>query len=102
MGYYTNYTLSATQGYENQEEIEEKLEEISGYSIEFGWNDSCKWYDHENDMKALSLLYPETTFLLEGEGEESGDIWQKYFKNGKVQTCRAEIVFPQFDESKMK
>jgi len=101
MGYYTTYTLSTTQGYDNQEEIEEKLQEISGYSIEFGWNDSCKWYTHEQDMKELSKSYPETTFLLEGEGEESGDIWQKYFKNGKMQVCKAEIVFPVFDESKL-
>lgn len=101
MGYYTTYTLSTTQGYDNQEEIEEKLQEISGYSIGFGLNDSCKWYDHENHMKLLSKIYPETTFLLEGEGEESGDIWQKYFKNGKMQVCKAEIVFPAFDESKL-
>ena len=101
MGYYTTYTLGATQGYDKQEEIEEKLQEISGYSIEFGWNDSCKWYEHEKHMKELSKIYPETTFLLEGEGEESGDIWQKYFKNGKMQVCKAEIVFPAFDESKL-
>ncbi len=101
MGCYTTYTLSTTQGYDNQEEIEEKLQEISGYSIEFGWNDSCKWYEHEKHMKELSKIYPETTFLLEGEGEESEDIWRKYFKNGKKQVCKARIVFPAFDESKL-
>ena len=101
MSYYTTYTLSTTKGYDNQKEIEEKLQEISGYSIEFGWNDSCKWYDHEKHMKLLSQIYPETTFLLDGEGEESGDIWRKYFKNGKMQACKAEIVFPAFDESKL-
>ena len=101
MGYSTTYTLSTTQGYDNQEEIEDFLQEISGYPIEFGWNDSCKWYDHEKHMKLLSRIYTETTFLLEGEGEESGDIWRKYFKNGKMQVCKAEIVFPAFDESKL-
>ena len=101
MGYYTTYTLSATQGHDNQEEIEEKLQQTSGYSIEFGRNDPCKWYIHEQDMKELSKIYPETTFLLEGEGEESGDIWRKYFKNGKMQVCKAKIVFPAFDESKL-
>lgn len=101
MGYYTTYALRTTQGYDNQEEIEETLQEISGYSVKFGWNDSCKWYTHEQDMKELSKIYPETTFLLEGEGEESGDIWRKYFKNGKMQVCKAEIVFHAFDESKL-
>ena len=28
MGYYTTYTLRTTQGYDNQEEIEEKLQEF--------------------------------------------------------------------------
>ena len=81
--------------------LNKKLQEISGYSIEFGCNDSYKWYIHEQDMKELSKIYPETTFLLEGEGEDSEDIWRKYFKNGKMQVCKAEIVFPAFDESKL-
>lgn len=101
MSYYTNYTLSTTSWNEDREEIEETLNEISGYSIKFGWNDSCKWYDHEKHMKELSKIYADITFLLEGEGEESGDIWRKYFKNGKMQACKAEIVFPAFDESKL-
>ena len=101
MSYYTNYTLSTTSRNEDLEEIEETLNEISDYNIKFGWNDSCKWYNHEKHMKELSKIYPDTTFLLEGEGEESGDIWQKYFKNGKMQVCKAEIVFPAFDESKL-
>ena len=101
MDYYTTYTLRTTQGYDNQEEIEETLQEISGYSIGFDRNASRKWYTHQQDMKELSKIYPETTFLLEGEGEESEDIWRKYFKNGKMQVCKAEIVFPAFDESKL-
>ena len=101
MGYYTTYILSTTQGHDNQDEIEEKLEEISGSPVEFGLNDSYKWYDHEKHMNLLSQIYPETIFLLEGEGEDSGDIWRKYFKNGKMQVCKAKIVFPAFDESKL-
>lgn len=101
MGYYTNYTLSTTSWNEDREEIEETLNEISGYNIEFGWNDSRKWYDHEKHMKELSKIYADITFILDGEGEESGDIWRKYFKNGKMQACKAEIVFPAFDESKL-
>ena len=102
MGYYTEYTLSA----ENAEGLEEKittdLEEISGYTIDFGWNDSCKWYDHQKHMITLSKMYPEVIFKLEGEGEESEDLWIKYFKNGKMQVCKAEITFEKFDESKLK
>ena len=42
MGYYTTYTLSTTQGYDNQEEIEEKLQQISGCSILMNRNLSKK------------------------------------------------------------
>jgi len=103
MGYNTNYTLSMVAGNSiNKSEVEEQLKEISGVPIKIGWNNACKWYCHEYNMKSLSKIYPETLFLLEGEGEESEDIWQKYFKNGKMQVCKAEIVFPKFDESLME
>lgn len=62
----------------------------------------CKWYEHEEDMKKVSKEYPETIFVLEGDGEESGDIWKKYFMNGKMQSCKAIMTFENFDESKLK
>ena len=103
MGYYTNYTLSVGANNRiNESEVEEQLKEISGVPIRIGDNGSCKWYSHEYHMKELSKIYPEITFLLEGEGEDSDDLWQKYFKDGKMQVCKAEIVFPKFDESLMK
>lgn len=64
--------------------------------------DSCKWYEHEKEVSAFSKIYPDVLFKLSGEGEESGDIWKKYFKNGKVQTCRVVMTFPPFDEAKLK
>ena len=102
MGYSTKYTLSFFKGFEDEVEVNENLSSISGYDLDFFYGEpDCKWYDHEKHMKLLSQIYPETTFLLEGEGEESGDIWRKYFKNGKMQVCKAKIVFPAFDESKL-
>ena len=46
-------------------------------------------------------MYPETIFVLEGEGEESGDIWKKYYLDGKCQTSKAEVIISEFDESKL-
>lgn len=63
--------------------------------------DSCKWYEHEDDMKRLSKEFPEVVFQLNGEGEESGDVWVKYFKNGKMQVDKAEIKLAPFDATKL-
>ena len=59
------------------------------------------WYNHENDMKELSILYPEVVFKLRGFDEQSGDSWVKYFKNGKMQIGYTEIIRPPYDENKL-
>lgn len=103
MGYYTNYKLSIHadgKQFVHQEDAQQEIADLSGYSNPF--SESCKWYSHEQDMKALSKNHPDTVFLLEGEGEETGDIWKKYFKNGKMQVCKSEILFPPFDEVSLK
>ena len=64
--------------------------------------DYSKWYDHDIDMKAFSLKYPDTVFILSGSGEEDEDIWVKYFKNGKMQEEYAEIVIAKYDENKLQ
>ncbi len=58
-----------------------------GYSEE-----SHKWYEHEQDLQAFSAQYPDWLFTLDGEGEEAGDIWRKYFVAGESQTSRPEII----------
>lgn len=63
---------------------------------------TIKWYEHEKDILAISRRFPKILFILEGEGEDSGDIWKKYFKNGKIQVCKAKITFDEFDESKLR
>lgn len=65
------------------------------------FSDDCKWYDHDKDMREISKKYPETIFILEGEGGESGDIWKKYYLNGKCQVAKAEVIIPEFDETKL-
>lgn len=61
-----------------------------------------KWYEHEDFFKKITKEYPGVLVELYGEGEEAGDIWIKYFKDGKMQLCEAQIVFDSFDESKLK
>lgn len=80
------------------EKVEYLIEEHIGYNP---FEDICKWYDHDEDMKKFSKKYPGTVFVLSGEGEESGDIWKKYYRAGKVQACNAKITFDEYDESKL-
>jgi hypothetical protein len=107
MGYCTSFNLKVHEG---NRSINYILEQVEGKFEDLEWavdmsgdtNDSVKWYDHEEDMKELSKIYPEVVFKLKGEGEEGGDIWVKYFKNGQMQDCPAKISFDEFDENKLK
>ena len=69
----------------------------------FGLNcdESSKWYEHDEEMLEMSKAFPEIVFYLHGEGEESGDLWFTYYKNGKKQYCPARIEFDEYDESKL-
>lgn len=64
--------------------------------------DSCKWYDHEKDMRKVSAAFPSILFQLDGEGEESGDIWREWYLGGKMQREKVEIKFNPFDPDKLK
>ena len=114
---YTTYHYLTVRGKEFTQETLDKLNEwltnrnIIGYAIvegefcyrpntddfvaEFPGNEFVKWYEHEEDMIACSKEFPDLTFLLHGEGEESGDMWDEYFQNGKSEICTAQIVYPR-------
>lgn len=108
MGYYTAYKLEEPSvGRELGWEIAEQMERYDtnyGKLSQFigGYGESIKWYDHEIDMKAFSKRFPDVVFTLHGEGEESGDLWVKYFKDGKMQRVDAVISYAGFDEGQLK
>lgn len=89
MGYYTYYEIYASDG--REDEYIETLKEISGYNHESG--ESIKWYDHIEDMQALSRKYPDVTFRVDGEVEEAGDIWVRWYRNGETRAW--ELNIPQ-------
>ena len=103
MGYYTRFELtvvtgddSLVQDFRNECEGAEYAFNEEGYT-----EDETKWYDHEKDLKEFSKKHPDALFLLHGEGEESGDLWDLYVKNGKAQKCKGEVVYPDYDETKL-
>ena len=103
MGYITGYALDVIKGDETL--IGKFIDECEAASCaidEYGDTlDYCKWYNHAEDLKEFSKKHPDALFMLSGEGEESGDIWKRYFRNGKSQLCEAKIVFEDYDENKL-
>ena len=118
MAYYTSYNLTVTKREgslieeierETELEIAKKLCEISDWFEPSDFNktvkksdyplaelisfDVIKWYDHYDEMRALSKYFPSLYFELEGFGEEYGDMWREYFHNGEGMHSDAKISF---------
>jgi len=106
MGYYTDYDLSVS--FSNDSVLkrivdEELIDENFNYTD--GDSELClhsKWYDHKKDMLRISAMFPGVLFTLSGEGEEAGDMWREYYRDGKMQRADVIITIEQFDESKLK
>lgn len=114
MGYLTRFELSTRENltFEQECEIAKDLEALifDENKLKFDEEDyfspidiifceELKWYDHQMDMKIISIKYPNILFILEGYGEERGDMWREYHLNGKVQFEKAK--FDDFDEGKL-
>jgi hypothetical protein len=107
MGYETNFELSIKStnvDISDVLEVEIDNNEDMSWAIEVTGEtaNSCTWYNHEADLRNLSLKYPELVFDLYGEGEENGDRWHKYFQNGKMQVCKVIMTFPEFCKNKLQ
>lgn len=119
MGYYTYYTLSAQLANRDpngklvlssidmlpRNEIEKLNAEVQRLDIfcagkggDWDSADTFKWYDHDEDMIALSYKFPSVLFTLYGDGEESEDFWYAYYLNGSMQFCPARITYDPFNE----
>lgn len=118
MGYYTDYTLTASACTVDANSytiakvpritlisLESEIKEMNvfdgGGDIEYGYYANAKWYDWKEDMRLLSKRFPELLFCLHGEGESGDDLWDAYFLDGKCQYCPANITYEDFDPSKL-
>jgi len=122
MGYLTSFKLEIIQPESKIDDFERVLPksqvpeqrqiiemlrskyENAKFSLDENGNtrESYTWYNYQDDLKEFSKNFPTMIFKLNGEGEENGDIWEAYFKNGKMQLCEARITFDKYDESKLK
>ena len=107
MGYYTMFNLTVHTDKFSEEEIIGKFRKENKYA-EYcfdengGAEEEAKWYDHEEDLKEFSKKYPDVLFELHGKGEESGDMWVLYVKNGMSHRETAKITFAKFDPAKLE
>jgi len=103
MGYCTEFSLEVSdeKGIQTlSDEHHEAITENIDYDVFNG--EPVKWYEHEEDMKEYSKNHSSLLFALKCDGEESGDLYIKYFKDGKMQGVKAKTTFEDFDESKLK
>lgn len=62
----------------------------------------AQWYSLTKNMKEFSKIYPDLLFIIEGEGNEHETFWKEYHKNGKVQIVYPDLIWPKFDEGKLR
>ena len=94
MGYYTYFTLTPIEDpEENFDKLVNDIFEETGIYFS-GDGIEAKWYDCEEDCLRYSKRYPKLLFQLDGDGENSGDVWSERFLNGKCE--RVQVAMPPF------
>lgn len=90
MPYLTDYQISVIHG--------NRTPDVNMALLHMGFNvidrkDDEKWYEYDEDMRELSLEFPELTFQLTGQGEQKEDRWRRYYRNGQVCGGQAVVRF---------
>lgn len=62
----------------------------------------CKWYGYVYDLAQIAFLYPTLIFQLDGEGEDPGDRWRKWWHGDKYGEWHAHIYPPAYDPAYMR
>lgn len=80
MGYNTNYKLQTIPPSETRR-VRNRITGIDGYDP---FDESCKWYEHEEHVRDVSREIPDVIIRVDGSGEDAGDVWTLYALNGSV------------------
>ena len=114
MGYYTTFELRVQNKEqdtpENVQAIQDAIIEQEsdnrhvfdndGQSV---WSDGgIKWYEYTEHLIEISKKLPNLVIQVDGEGEEVGDIWRAFWKDGLVQEVKRTVIVEDFDEKKLK
>ena len=113
MGYYTYFSLSDNATAAKRREIalwmvdnldewayerdndsfREDLHTCLFSPYEYLFDDSMKWYEHCADMTKVANAFPDVVFVLQGIGEEFGDIWREYYCGEEYHESMVNMVF---------
>ena len=108
MGYDTAYSVeienvpekSMTQLYDRIEGFLEDIWEQNSTTLSGSYYG--RGYDWERDLIQVSSEFPEVFITVDGDGEESDDIWRAFIKDGAIQFAAARIVYDEYDPAKMQ
>lgn len=95
MGYYTTYQITCSDPGQTDEAIDWLVERTGMSRDHFNGNLPAKWYNYNEDMVALSLTRPGLTYRLEGHGEDTGDVWVAWYRDGQTQGWQLDVQVPQ-------
>lgn len=112
MGYYTYFNGKVIEG-ANEKEIAITLAKLPSFegnvsdietidTLNDIMEEPMKWYSYIEDMKQISAQFPNAIIKIHGEGEDNGDLWNAYFKNGKAIVYSAQIIYPEFDKKDLQ
>lgn len=105
MGYYTDYTLTMVGEEQAVKHAENDLIEVSNYPdgspdseikdlVNYGYV-NAKLYEIQDYMKKVAEKNPDVLIILNGDGEESDDLWEERWKGSEHELQNATI--PPFE-----
>ena len=103
MGYYTTFSMTVDKDGDKIEDWiashpEDIFRDVFEYMDGGNWSslESAKWYECDTDMAELSALFPDVLFAVTGIGEDTGDVWRTWYREGKIlDKWIADIVIPE-------
>lgn len=106
MAYNTRYRLTQERNPVSAASLAALIQDDTEAGFALGIDgSSCErsmWYKHEKSLCAMSAKISDTLLKLHGEGEEAGDVWDKYFVGGKkVHEVKLSPELPRPDYDKL-
>lgn len=112
MGYYTDFNLTIMDRQSGEyvtkysdkyaavyNRLADRFEEAIGISdaldrLTTEQYPNWKWYNYVEDMRSIAKDYPDFIFTLEGDGEETGDLWVEQYYGDEWARSVARLILP--------